>query len=74
MQNITSQEHTPAIVEANRGASLRISKGIYYRLGDFQGTPTVTITTALVDKGVLGITNRHIYFFGDLKSFRLSSD
>ncbi|MGQ9811487.1 MAG: hypothetical protein ACUVQ7_09115, partial [bacterium] len=56
------------------GASLRISKGIYYRLGGFQGTPTVTTTTALVDKGMLGITNRHIYFVGDVKSLRLRYD
>lgn len=56
------------------GVSLRIAKGVYYRVGGFSGNPVVTTQTILVDTGTLGITNKHIYFAGNAKSFRIRYD
>lgn len=56
------------------GASVRIAKGLYYRVGGFRGNPVVTTQITLIDTGTLGITNKHIYFAGDAKSFRLRYD
>lgn len=54
-----------------QGVSLRIAKGIYYRVGGFKGKPIMTTQTVIIDNGYLGITNKHIYFSGSVKSFRL---
>ena len=56
------------------GVSLKIAKGVYYRMGGFRGNPVVTTQTVLVDSGILGITNKHIYFAGKTKSFRIRYD
>ena len=56
------------------GVSLRVAKGVYYHLGGFQSNPVVTTATVLVDRGILGITNKHIYFAGKAKSFRIRYD
>jgi hypothetical protein len=55
-----------------QGVSLRIAKGVYYRTGGFQGNPIPVTQTVPVDTGVLGITNKHIYFAGPTKSFRVA--
>ncbi|MEM3433674.1 MAG: hypothetical protein QXP27_05825 [Candidatus Methanomethyliaceae archaeon] len=56
------------------GVSIRIAKGVYYRVGGFRGNSVVTTQTVLIDKGSLGITNKHIYFAGNTKSFRVRYD
>ena len=54
-----------------QGVSLRIFKGVYYHIGGFRSEP-VPVTQVVGDIGVLGITNKHIYFFGPAKSFRIA--
>jgi hypothetical protein len=56
------------------GASFRIAKGVYYRVGAFKGHPVETSETVLVGSGLLGVTNRHVYFSGASKSFRIRHD
>jgi hypothetical protein len=48
-------------------------KGLYYRIGTFKGNPIVTTTTGIehIDTGLLGITDKHFYFLGSHKSFRI---
>jgi len=58
-------------VGASHGASVRVMKGVYYRFGAFKGHPVETSSLQSVDVGNLGITNRHIYFGGSKKSFRI---
>lgn len=53
------------------GCSIRIAKGIYYRTSAFRGTPIVTTEMSLIDTGVLGVTQKHIYFLGQNKSHRI---
>jgi len=53
------------------GVSVRVAKGLYYRTGGFRGNPIVTSQTVHVDTGILGVTDKHIYFTGAAKSFRV---
>ena len=61
-------------VGTNHGVSVRIAKGIYYRVGAFNGHPIETTETIFVAEGPLGITNKHIYFSGGARSFRIRHD
>jgi len=54
-----------------QGVSVRVAKGLYYRTGGFRGNPVPTTQILPVDSGILGITNKHIYFSGSKKSFRV---
>ena len=53
------------------GASVRVAKGLYLRTGGFRGVPQVTTHTLPVDSGILLVTDKHIYFTGHAKSFRI---
>lgn len=53
------------------GVSVRIAKGIYYRTGGFKGHPVETAYMAHLGNGILAITNKHFYFAGPNKSFRV---
>jgi hypothetical protein len=54
-----------------QGVSVRVAKGLYYRTGGFSGNPVPTTQILPVDSGILGITNKHLYFSGSKKSFRV---
>jgi hypothetical protein len=53
------------------GVSIRIAKGLYYRTGGFRGNPVATTNMVKIDNGILGVTNKHVYFAGGIKSFRI---
>ncbi len=53
------------------GISVRIAKGLYYRTGGFRGNPVATTNVTQIDEGVLAITEKHIYFSGSRKAFRI---
>jgi len=60
-------------VGASHGVSVRIFKGLYYRIGAFRGHPIETTETVFVGEGTLAVTNRHIYFgSGAGKGFRVA--
>lgn len=61
-------------VGGSQGASIRIMKGVYYRVGGFRGYPFEETKLTKIDEGILCITDKHIYFGGKLKSFRISYD
>lgn len=58
-------------VGTSQGASIRVAKGLYYRVGAFKGTAVDTTVRTLVDTGTLVFTNKNIYFAGSSKSFRV---
>lgn len=58
-------------VGGSQGVSVRITKGVYYRVGGFKGRPVEQEETVLVGKGLLAVTTKHIYFYGPAKSFRI---
>ena len=53
------------------GVSVKIAKGLYYRTGSFKGNPVERVQTTAVDNGLFAVTNRHIYFVGSRKSFKI---
>jgi hypothetical protein len=55
-----------------QGVSTRVAKGLYYRTGGFRGHPVPTTQTLPVDTGILGVTNKHLYFSGSKESFRVA--
>lgn len=54
------------------GSSIRVAKGVYFRMGGFKARPIVTAETLHVDTGLLAITSEHVYFTGAYKSFRIA--
>lgn len=61
-------------VGGSDGVSIRVMKGVYYRVGGFRGYPVEETKLTKIDEGILCITNKHIYFGGRVKSFRISYD
>jgi hypothetical protein len=58
-------------VGGSQGVSLRLAKGVYYRLGQFKGHPVESTERVRVDAGLLIVTSKNLYFHGPLKSFRV---
>lgn len=58
-------------VGGSQGFSVRIAKGFYYRAGAFKGERIQFPATIHADTGLLGITDKHIYFAGPSKKFRI---
>ena len=59
-------------VGGSHGLSIRIAKGLYYRPSAFKGERVQTSETIHADTGLLGVTNKHIYFVGPSKRFRIN--
>jgi len=59
-------------VGGSQGVSIRIAKGVYYRTSSFKGRRVQTSETVHMDTGLLGITNKHIYYSGSNKKFRIA--
>lgn len=53
------------------GVSFRVAKGVYLRTSAFRGHPVETAETVHADTGLLAFTDKHIYFSGPAKSFRV---
>jgi len=58
-------------VGGSKGISVRIMKGVYYRVGAFQGQAIERVERVLIDNGWVVITDKNIYFAGNNKSVRL---
>ncbi|MEK7231548.1 MAG: hypothetical protein AAB115_05940 [Pseudomonadota bacterium] len=58
----------------SHGVSIRIMKGLYYRVGAFKGEAVSRTERLHVDTGLLGVTTKHIYFSGPKKSLRVRHD
>jgi hypothetical protein len=58
----------------SRGVSIRIARGVYYRVGAFKGHPVHEQHQVLADAGILGLTNKHLYFSGATEHFRVPYD
>jgi hypothetical protein len=58
-------------VGGSQGVSIRIMKGVYYRVGGFAGQPVDRTQRVHIDTGMVVITNQHIYFAGPVKAIRV---
>lgn len=57
-------------VGQSSGFSIKIAKGIYYRVGAFSGQPAITATIQPKYFGTLIITNQNIIFYSQEKSIK----
>jgi hypothetical protein len=53
------------------GLSIRVEKGLYYRIGAFKGYPVDNIQRKHIDDGKLIVTNKSIYFDGSNTSLMI---
>jgi hypothetical protein len=60
-------------VGGSQGASVRICKGVYWRVGAFRGQSIPYMETTSYP-GHFGVTTKHLYFAGAGKSFRVRYD
>jgi hypothetical protein len=58
-------------VGASHGVSIRVMKGVYYRVGGFKGEPIQTQYLADEGRGFLVLTSRNIYFWSPQKVLKL---
>lgn len=58
-------------VGGSQGISVRVMRGVYYRVGAFKGEPIQTDVNVHVDTGQLYVTTKHLIFYGPTKSVRL---
>lgn len=58
-------------VGGSAGMSVRVMKGIYFRTSSFRGRPVQKSSMKAIDSGSLAMTDRHLYFAGKIKAFRL---
>lgn len=58
-------------VGRSSGLSIRIAKGIYYRVGAFKGTPVERHEIRNMGQGTLTITNKNIYFYSRMISIKI---
>lgn len=58
-------------VGGSQGVSLRVMKGVYYRVGAFKGHAVENTERVHIDTGWVVATNKNIYFAGSKKSIRI---
>ena len=58
-------------VGGSQGLSFKVAKGVYFRTGAFKGRSIESTERVKSDVGMVVITNKHIYFSGSVKSFRV---
>lgn len=58
-------------VGGSQGVSIRVMKGVYYRVGAFKGQAVESTERVHVDTGWVVVTDKNIYFAGPRKSLRL---
>ena len=61
-------------VGRRQGVSVRVVSGVYYNTGTFRSHTVERLVTRHVDTGILGVTDKHIYFSGDHEKFRVRYD
>jgi|SRR5579871_509023 len=55
----------------SKGVSIKIAKGVYYKIGQFKGNPVTTTQMTLIANGMFALTNKNIYFASISKSFKI---
>lgn len=58
-------------VGGSQGVSVRVAKGVYYRVGAFKGNSISYTERVHVDTGWMFVTSKNLYFAGTQKSVRI---
>ena len=61
--NFLTPKSSTHYVGGSQGVSIRVMKGIYYRVGSYRGAPVKTQYLSDEGRGVLVISNKNIYFW-----------
>lgn len=61
-------------VGSSSGMSFRVAKGVYFRTGSFRGHPVETTERVHMGRGLMAVTNKHLYFASSQKTFRTRLD
>ena len=67
LEDKTSRQY----VGGSKGVSIRVMKGVYYRVGSFKGQAVENTMRVHVDNGLVVATDVNLYFAGPRKSFRV---
>jgi len=59
------------VIGGSQGVSIRLAKGVYYRVSAFKGEAVERTERTHVDTGMVVVTSKSIYFAGPKKSVRL---
>jgi hypothetical protein len=54
----------------SQGVSIKIARGVYYRVGQFKGNPVTNTQMTLIANGMFALTNKNLYFASTSKSFK----
>lgn len=55
----------------SQGISIRVMRGVYYRVGSFRGEPVKADYLSTEDSGALTIATRNVYFVGTHKALKI---
>lgn len=55
----------------SQGLSFRVAKGVYYRTGTFKGHPVKTEEMKYICNGLVGLTDKNIYFSSAMKNLKI---
>jgi hypothetical protein len=69
--NYLVTKHRTQYVGGSSGISIRVMKGIYYRVGAFKSTPVHSEFLSVQDTGGFSITDRNVYFVGSNVAVKL---
>jgi hypothetical protein len=58
-------------VGVSQGVSIKVMKGVYYRVGGFTGNPVQKQEYVHSERGSIVVTNKMIYFYGQTMKFRI---
>ncbi|HPA18866.1 MAG TPA: hypothetical protein PLU30_14040 [Verrucomicrobiae bacterium] len=59
------------VIGGSSGFSIRLAKGIYWRIGGFRAVPRVREEVKQTDSGLFAITNKHLLFNGVVRHLKL---
>lgn len=67
LEDVTKRE----TVGGSQGVSIRVMTGLYYRVGAFKAKPVYTTSRTSIDKGILVVTDRNLFFVGSKTSKKI---
>lgn len=73
-RNVHAYEHKTGYryVGGSSGTSIRIAKGVYWRVGSYRGRRVPEDQRIGIGSGPLAVTNKYLYFMGGGKSLRVA--
>ena len=72
-QNVSYYEDSlnRQFVGRSSGVSIKIANGLYYRTSAFKGQPVITRELKLIGNGMVGFTNKNLYYYSNNKSLKI---